>query len=69
MLLKETLFRPLFLVTIPHVRHFLATKEQQERTRAQERHLYKLRSLGLHSNKRVEGKLKLLFLSSLPQLF
>jgi len=60
-LLKETLFRPLFLVTIPHVRHFLATKEQQERTRAQERHLHKLRSLGLQATNELKESLNYCF--------
>ena len=43
-------------ITVVCVRRFLAT-EEQERSRVQERHLHKLRLLGLHDNKRVEGTL------------
>ena len=43
-------------ITIAHVRRCLATKEQ-EYSRVQERHLHKLRLLGLHDNKCVEGML------------
>ena len=54
---KEKLFQSLGPITVVCVRRFLATKEQQERSRVQERHLHKLRLLGLHDNKRVEGTL------------
>jgi len=55
--LKEKLFRSLGPITVVCVRRFLATKEQQERRRVQERHLRKLRLLGLHDNKYVEDTL------------
>ena len=55
--LKEKLFQSLGPITVVCVRRFLATKEQQERSFVQERHLHKLRLLGLHDNKRVEGTL------------
>ena len=54
MRLKEKLFQSLGPITVVCVRRFLATKEQQESSRVQERHLHKLRLLGLHDNKRVE---------------
>jgi len=44
-------------ITVVCVRRFLATKEQQERSRVQERHLHKLRLLGLYDDKHVEGTL------------
>ena len=53
---KDKLFQSLGPITVVCVRRFLAT-EEQERSRVQERHLHKLRLLGLHDNKRVEGTL------------
>ena len=44
-------------ITKACVRRFLAAKEQQERSHLQERHLHKLRLLGLHDNKCVQDAL------------